>query len=218
MNKAKRVVNYYVLIAKLKEVIRKGWKNACVSKERLESVADHVYSTENLAIAMYYVYKPDIDLKKVIMMLAVHEIEEIIIGDIAVSDPEYKHAKDNAHNIVESVLATLGEAEEVKDLIFEFDEKVTKEAKFAFLCDKLDCDIQAKLYSEQCGFDKEELRNKNNFFTSHVVNGNETLADIWLPWDEHIYQDDEDFKSVFDYVFNNEILPYRSEFENDIKD
>lgn len=38
-NKEERVLNYYVLCNKLKDVIRTGWKNWNVKRDRLESVA-----------------------------------------------------------------------------------------------------------------------------------------------------------------------------------
>lgn len=39
MNKEERVLNYYVLCNKLKDVIRTGWKTWNVKRDRLESVA-----------------------------------------------------------------------------------------------------------------------------------------------------------------------------------
>lgn len=52
MEKAKNVVRYYVLCNKLKDVIRTGWKDWNVKRERVESVAEHVFGTQSLAIAM----------------------------------------------------------------------------------------------------------------------------------------------------------------------
>ena len=82
MAKEENVVNYYVLCNKLKNVIRTGWKDWHVKRERLESVAEHVYGVQMLAIGMYSEYKYDIDIHKVILMLAIHELEEIEIGDL----------------------------------------------------------------------------------------------------------------------------------------
>lgn len=52
MSKAQNVVRYYVLCNKLKDVIRTGWKNWNVKRERLESVAEHIYGVQMLAIAI----------------------------------------------------------------------------------------------------------------------------------------------------------------------
>jgi 5'-deoxynucleotidase YfbR-like HD superfamily hydrolase len=43
MEKEKRVINYYVICNKLKNIIRTGWKHWDVQKDRLESVAEHIF-------------------------------------------------------------------------------------------------------------------------------------------------------------------------------
>ena len=43
MSKEENVLKYYVLCNKLKNVIRTGWLNWNVNRERLESIAEHVY-------------------------------------------------------------------------------------------------------------------------------------------------------------------------------
>ena len=42
-----------------------------------------------LAIAMKSEYQYDIDIEKVILMLAVHELEEIVIGDLTLFQITY---------------------------------------------------------------------------------------------------------------------------------
>ena len=80
--KEKNVINYYVLCKKLKNVIRTGWKDWSVNRDRLESVAVHIWGTQMLAIAMKSEFEYDIDIIKVIYMLAIHELGETVIGDI----------------------------------------------------------------------------------------------------------------------------------------
>jgi putative hydrolase of HD superfamily len=74
MGKEEKVINYYVLCNKLKNVIRTGWKDWNVQKERLESVAEHIFGVQMLAIAMKSEYNYDIDILKVIIMIAIHEL------------------------------------------------------------------------------------------------------------------------------------------------
>ena len=74
MEKQKNVINYYVLCNKLKNVIRTGWKHWEVKKDRLESVAEHIFGVQMLAIAMKSEYQYDIDIMKVIFMIAIHEL------------------------------------------------------------------------------------------------------------------------------------------------
>ena len=82
MSKEQNVINYYVLCNKLKNVIRTGWKDWNVQRDRIESVAEHIYGVQMLAIAMHSEFEYDIDIEKVIFMLAIHEIGETVIGDL----------------------------------------------------------------------------------------------------------------------------------------
>lgn len=43
MSKEQNVINYYVICNRLKNVIRTGWKSWNVKRERIESVAEHIY-------------------------------------------------------------------------------------------------------------------------------------------------------------------------------
>ena len=82
MSREENVVKYYVLCNRLKDVIRTGWKDWHVDRDRIESVAEHVYGTQMLAIAMQSEYGYDIDISKVILMLSIHELGEVVIGDL----------------------------------------------------------------------------------------------------------------------------------------
>ena len=63
-NYVKRRKCHKVLCNKLKNVIRKGWKDWHVKKERLESVAEHIFGVQMLAIAMKSEYEYDVDLNE----------------------------------------------------------------------------------------------------------------------------------------------------------
>ena len=82
MSKEKIVVDFYVLCYKLKNTIRTGWKDWNVKRDRLESVAEHIYGAQMIALGMYSEYDYEINIWKVILMLAIHELEETIIGDL----------------------------------------------------------------------------------------------------------------------------------------
>ena len=148
-NRAKRVIEYYVMCNKLKNVIRTGWKNWNVERKRVESIAEHIFGVQSLAIAMWSQYEYDIDFKKVIFMLAVHELEEIIIGDLTQFDISREEKMKKGIVAVDKILEGMLKKNEIRALIVEFDERKTKESLFAFQCDKLECDIQCKLYDEE---------------------------------------------------------------------
>ena len=76
------ILHYYYETATLKEVERTGWKIWNVSRnKRIESIPEHIYGTQQLAIAIFSEFNLNIDIFKVIMMLSIHETEEIYIGD-----------------------------------------------------------------------------------------------------------------------------------------
>ena len=95
-NKEKSVIEFYLMCNKLKRVIRTGWQDWNVKAERLESVAEHIYGVQMLALAMKSQYQYDIDISKVIKMLAVHELEEIFIGDLTL----FQISKEEKENYI----------------------------------------------------------------------------------------------------------------------
>lgn len=208
MKKAKSVVDFYKLTNILKTTIRAGWLNWHVKAERLESVAEHVYATQMLALAMYSEYKYDLDISKVIYMLAIHELEETIIGDLTFKDINKEEKEKIGHEAVEKILKNLISGDKIKSLIFEFDEKKTKEALFAYHCDKLECDLQCKLYDEAKYVDpKDQLESDrhNPVAFQKILNGEITWSYSWMNHDRPFFEDDENFIEVLDYAINNEI-------------
>ena len=206
MQKAESVIKFYILCNKLKDVIRSGWLTWHIKKERVESVAEH---TEMLAIAMKSEYQIDIDLEKVIFMLAIHELEETVIGDIEITASDYTSKTAKGHAAIHEILKDLIDGEKLESLILEFDERQTKEAFFAYQCDKLECDLQAKLYDSQgyVSFDNQEDNYEYNSEMAQelIKNGAKGFSDIWLATDTKLYPIDNEFKEVFEYIKNNDI-------------
>ncbi len=208
MNNPKNVLEFYCLCNKLKYVIRTGWKNWHVNKERLESVAEHVYGTQMLAIAMYSEYKYDIDIGKVVYMLAVHELEEIIIGDLTQFQISREEKEKLGHEAIEKVLSPLKDKEYIKNIILEFDDRETPEANFAYHIDKLECDIQCKLYDEDNCVDVDKVRNKLNFHDPEVfkmLDEGKSWSEMWMTFGQRRYGYDENFTEVSNYAKDNRI-------------
>ena len=206
--KLRNSMRFYLLATQLKYKIRSGWDKTHwnVSKERIESIAEHVYGTCILALSIDSEFKTNLDINKVIKMLVLHELGEVIIGDITPFDnitPEEKMKKE--HDAMREVIGDLVNQEEFLSLLFEFDEKKTKEAIFAHHCDKLEADIQAKVYQDmgcQHSLDEQEdnVVFKSNKVQQMVKDGAQTAFDIWYEWDKSLYYDDEDFARLLDYV------------------
>lgn len=208
MSKEENVVKYYCLCNKLKDVIRTGWMDWHVKRDRLESVAEHIFGVEMLALAMYSEYDYDIDISKVIFMLAVHELEEIIIGDLTLFQISKKEKEKIGHKAIAKVLSGLTNKEEIEKLILEFDERKTKEACFAYQCDKLECDLQSKLYDEENCVDlnnQDGNKTLNDKKVQELLEKEKSWSGMWLAFGQDKYNYDKNFKDVSNYAKVNNI-------------
>lgn len=208
MSRAHNVIEFYVLTNKLKNVIRTGWLNWHVSNTRIESVAEHVYGTLMLALAIYSEYEVDVDIKKVLYMLSIHELEETIIGDLTYLDISSDDKVKIGHKAVEKILSGLIKGEELKKIIFEFDERKTEEAKFAYYCDKLECDLQCKLYDERkCVdvFNQDNINEHELDIIKKIQNGEDSWSSCWMNNDRKRIKFNDIFLEVLDYAIDNRI-------------
>lgn len=180
----RRVIEKYYLFTELKNKVRSGWIVWNVSKERLETVAEHVFGVMHLAELLYSESGIDVDIVKVKDMLLWHETEEVLIPDYTpyenISREEWQRQGKAA---IRKVLKDLEMGPEKIALIEEFDAHETPEAKFAFLCDKFECSLQVKKYSDAgcCTIEGGSDKPKNDSEVQmHIANGAQTVADIFL--------------------------------------
>lgn len=208
MNREEKVINYYSLCNKLKNTIRTGWKKWNVQRDRIESVAEHIFGTQMLAIAMKSEFQYDVDIMKVIYMLAIHELGEIIINDLTPFDISIEKKEEIEHKAVHDILKELIDGEEIEKLFLEFDAHQTKESLFAFQCDKLECDLQCKLYDqENCVDLKKQPNNEimNDELVKEMVSKGDSWSSMWLEYGQIKYPYDENFRAVSNYAKNNKI-------------
>ena len=157
---------------------------------------------------MKHEYNYDIDLYKVILMLAIHESEEIFIGDLTLFEIDSEEKAKIGHKAIHELFDNILGGEEIEKLILEFDEKKTPEALFAYQCDKLECDIQAKLYDEEGCVDLNHQEGNISFNNKRVqdfLNSGMSWSEMWLEFGRQRYPYDDNFRSVSKYVSNNEI-------------
>ncbi|MBQ7140862.1 MAG: HD domain-containing protein [Bacilli bacterium] len=177
-------------------------------KKRLESVAEHIYGTCILAIAIDSEFKVDIDLNKVLKMLVLHELEEVIIGDITPYDNVSDNEKiEQGKNAIKTILKDLIKSEEYELLIDEFNSHISKESLFAFYCDKLEADLQSKIYDEKGFTDIYDEKNKvlleTEWNKKALENGAKNLSDLFIEYDLNNYN--ELFKELCKYIKDNNI-------------
>ena len=213
-DKIKKAMKFYLLATKLKYKIRAGWDKDGwnINSERLESVAEHVYGVCILAISLDSEFYFDIDIEKVIKMLVLHEIGEVKIGDITPFDGVSVKEKENIEHLAWlEILAGLVKEEEYYNLLLEFDERKTNEAKFAYLCDKLEADIQSKIYQDM-GYQRSLDDQENNKCYKYdkiqeiLKNGAKTAFDVWYQNDLEKFENDTVFKKVLEYVKDNNMF------------
>ncbi|MCL2439941.1 MAG: HD domain-containing protein [Alphaproteobacteria bacterium] len=203
MEKAKSVVEFYLLCTKLKDVVRTGWKQWNVRRERVESIAEHIFGVQTLAIAMWSQYGYDIDIRKVIMMIAVHEMEELVIGDLTRWDITPEEKLKRGHEAVKTVLKDLVKKEEIEQLIFEYDAKETLEAKFAYRCDKMEACIQAKRYDAEGCVDLKGLDDHpavRDEYVQELLRLKKSWSSAWIEFNRNKIDFDKNFSEVLDYI------------------
>ena len=200
MERAKSVLEFYALANRLKDVIRSGWEDWGLRRDRLESVAEHIYGTQMLAIAVYGEYKYAINIYKVVLMLAVHELEEIAIGDLTAWDVPADEKKRRGKEAVQEILSGLLCKEFIGEVISEYEERATTEAKFAYQIDKLECDLQAKLYDSEGCVDLANVQVPSKIVgdtrVTQLLESGKSWSGMWMEFGRDSYPYDDNFREL----------------------
>ena len=125
----------------LKDVLRQGWVNAGV--ESPESVAAHSWGMAILALKLC---PPELNLERVLTLCLVHDLPEVVVGDLTPSDDRSTKAEDER-----AAMAQL--APEWVPLLDEYEAQSSPEAVFVRSLDKMDMALQAKLYMAKSELD-----------------------------------------------------------------
>ncbi len=207
-NQIKTTINYYKLCTKLKDTIRTGPIIWNAKRQRIESVAEHIYGVQMLALAIYYQFNYKLDIMKVIYMLAIHELEEIEIGDLAFFETTKEEKLIKGKEATDYILKDFLRKDEITSLLNEYNERKSEEAKFAYHCDKLECDIQMKLYDQEGCFNLNDQPNNpiiNNPDIKQVLDNEKNISNAWIEFDRDKFKDDIHFIQIIEYLKNNEI-------------
>lgn len=201
-NKAKRIIDFYLYVNKLKYKIRTGFVEIGITKERLETVAEHIYGCLMLSIAVDSEYDLNIDMYKVLKMLTIHELDEVLKPDFTLRSGITKKEKIKIGvESVNIVASTLSSRDELISLVNEFNEGKTKEAKFCYLIDKMECDMQAKVYDLDGNFLIEKAKEDLVYYGSSakkIEKNAKTASDYWILYDKPKFKNDKIFKLLCD--------------------
>lgn len=201
-NKAKRIIDFYLYVNKLKYKIRTGFVEIGITKERLESVAEHIYGCLMLSIAVDSEYDLNIDMYKVLKMLTIHELDEVLKPDFTLRSGITKEEKIKIGvESVDIVASTLSSRDELISLVNEFNEGKTKEARFCYLIDKMECDMQAKVYDLDGNFLIEKAKEDLVYYGSSakkIEKNAKAASDYWILYDKPKFKNDKIFKLLCD--------------------
>lgn len=205
--KFENVCKFYATTHKLKNILRSGWVQWHIQADRIESVAEHVFGTQMLAFALNSEFELGLDIEKVVMMLAFHEIGEAMIGDITILDGVAKPQKTRMEwDAIEKELQDVKDKELVWKLFSEFDENKTREARFCKHIDHFESNMQIKFHQERgdseivepVGEEAKKILSDPKFADC------KNLAEIWIKYHRETY--DELFKEFADYILSHDVF------------
>lgn len=204
------IFKFYYLNRKLRDTKRTGWNETHwnIQNDRIENIAEHVVGTIALAMA---IADEEIDLDKVCEVLAIHEIGEIRIGDISPYDGISEEEKEKIeHQAMLEVLGNLSSRESMYQDLLAFDEHSTQTFEFARYCDKIEADIQSRIYQDMGCHNPLTEQTNNVAFRSdkvkRIMEGDvKTPVDVWYEMDKDIYRGSDTFTKMLKYIKDNKI-------------
>ncbi len=205
------VINFYLLANQLKNVIRTGWIELKISKERLESVAEHAFGCMVLLIGLDSEKKLDIDMLKTVKMIIIKQLEKVDLKK-EFTPREYPTAeerKNHAFALVKEMTKGLMKQEELMELLEEIYQKETKEAQLVDQLTKSESDLQAKIYDLEGYFSMEDALEDAKYYgeelSSEIIPQMKNASDGFILFDRRFYND-ELFKSLSEDIQNLEEL------------
>lgn len=144
-NGLSKLVDFFKNVGQLKEISRAGWVKVGIKSP--ESVADHTFRTAFLC--MIFSSLEGLDELKMLQMALLHDLPEVIIGDLTPSEKN-KANKNDEENAMKRLLSFL--PKEIRDryleIWHEYTTGETTEAKVVRQLEKLEMVLQAREYEE----------------------------------------------------------------------
>ncbi len=133
----------------LAERLKFELRHSYTSNGRQESVAEHSWRMSLMAVLIEPLLNQKVNTARLLKMIIVHDLVEAEARDISALDvlrnPEIKIQKtEKEKQAIENLRAALKETngQEIYNLFYEFEEKITYEAKVANALDKLEVQLQ----------------------------------------------------------------------------
>lgn len=153
----KKILEFYTFAEKLKSTLRHSWLS---DKNRQESVAEHSWMMGLLALLMLPQIEQELDQKKVLTMIIVHDLAEAVTQDL----PVWEGSKDRAAKVAEEraaiqqMFAGTGEiGQKLLEVWEEYEQRESPEAKFVKALDTFDVVVQHNCASLETWDDNDFL-------------------------------------------------------------
>lgn len=150
----RNIISFHNRVVHLKKLVRKGWTLRNVPNP--ESVAEHVYGVSMLALPI--ARERNLDVEKVLTIALIHEVCEVITGDITPHDniPVEKKQQMETDAAAE-ILKPIDPNGELLELWKDFEYERTPEGKLVKQLDRIEMVMQAADYEKQYDVDLEEF-------------------------------------------------------------
>ena len=148
------IFQLYFQFNQLKRIYRKGWLKHNISHQACESDADHSLGVAFLGLILANKYAPSLNQEKLLKMAVLHELGEIIIGDVTPDEEtDYSLRKTRERNAVKEILGNFPGTDEMLALLDEFENKTSPEGQFMKEIDSLEMALQAIVYEKEFSLD-----------------------------------------------------------------
>ncbi|MDO8619253.1 MAG: HD family hydrolase [Candidatus Daviesbacteria bacterium] len=149
VTKLKKILKFFLTIQWTKELPRQGFITMGFKRNEADSVAAHSFATAVLAYLLAKQLQKageKIDPEKVLKMGLFHDIGETIVGDVGtfvkgMAGGVFKGIEEEG---VKALVEGLDTEEEITNLVAEYNERKTPEARIVKVADNLDALAQAK--------------------------------------------------------------------------
>lgn len=170
-----RQIQFLTEIDKLKSVYRQTF---LLNRTRNENDAEHSWHLGMLALILFEYANQEIDLLHVIKLVLIHDLIEIDAGDtFAYDEKGYEDKAIREQKAAERIFSVLppDQAQEIRKLWDEFEERTTPEAKFANAIDRLQPMLH-NFYTEGAAWQKHKVTSDKVRARSSVIrDGSEEL-------------------------------------------
>lgn len=190
----------------LHDKIRQGHIYWGVNQNRVENILEHIYGCLVLLAGIESEYGYSIDFNKIRKMLLLHETGEIIIGDITEWDMPKEEKLDAERKAVIKLLSSLPDSEQLIDLFDEFNDHRTLTSEYAYLIDKIEYDMQVKMYEKSNSYDfnnyPKNVVTESDSVQSIINDGAASVFDVHYEYDKSKYNRIPCFRRILEETKN----------------